>query len=212
MIKTYNMENTTVSNKVFYNSKAEYDELCNNFKQELPKLIKKNRVDDWIYHDYSNKENFGLQYSCPVWEELQAALSKLTKNQNENWVDNITDILTCAIQGLAKSISYMHIFDDEEEYEECEECGNEIEIGSVSFQEYFRNREICNLMIINIINGILFDDDGEGDTLSGCDNAGQMEKIIQFKCEKCNNLCDNLIDYDDTEEEMCWDCYDKSSK
>jgi hypothetical protein len=197
------MENTTVSNKVFYNSKAEYDELCNNFKQELPELIKKNRVDDWIYHEYGNlrNEHFGLRHSCPDWDVLQTALLKLTKNQNKEWVDNITDILSCAIRGLAKSISYMHIFDDEEEYEECEECGNEIDISSVSFQEHFRNREICNLMIINVINSILFDDD----------NSGQMEKIIQFKCEKCNEFCDMIRDYDDNATEMCFDCYENTN-
>ena len=79
------------------------------------------------------------------------------------------------------------------EYVDCEECGND-EID-VNFQDKFKEREICNIMLINVINGILFDDNGE------------MDKIIQFKCKKCNNFCDMLDGWDnELNDGICYDC------
>jgi hypothetical protein len=51
------------------------------------------------------------------------------------------------------------------------------------FQNKFKNREICNIITVNIVMGILFNDDdvGGGDA-SG--ELGEFNKIIKFKC--CN--------------------------
>ena len=90
----------------------------------------------------------------------------------------------------------------------CEECENE-DIY-VNFQDKFKEREICNIMIVNVINGILFDNNDDGNTLSGGDNVGQMEKIIQSKCKKCNNFCDMLDVWgNENEDEMCYNCYEE---
>jgi hypothetical protein len=192
-------------NKILYESKEEYQRLCDDFKNELPMLIKDNYIDDWTYMEYGVEENFGLSYSCPLEDELCKALTKLSKNQNNKWVKNMTDILSCAVRGLANSIKYMDRFN---EYIECEECDNE-DIY-INFQDKFKERELCNIMIVNVINGILFDTDGEENTLTGSDNAGQMEKIIQFKCKKCDKFCDMLDIWDyENKEEMCFDCYEK---
>jgi hypothetical protein len=187
-------------NKILYESKQEFDCLCQEFKDGLSNLIKSNNIDDWTYIDWQSPNNFGLQYSCPCEEVLGEALSKLTKNQNKKWVENMSDILGCAIRGIAKSISLMNSFNEETE---CDECGNErIEIN---FQEKFENRNICNIMITNMINNILFDEEKIGDG-GGC-ALGQMDKIKQFKCEKCNKFCEFIDNWDDEFEcEICVDC------
>jgi len=193
--------------KILYETEEEYQTLCNDFKTELPILIKDYNIDDWTYIDYIGREKFGLTFSSSLEYVLEKALSKLSKNQNKIWVNNIIDILSCAVRGLAKSIKYMKIFN---EYTDCEECGNE-DIY-INFQDKFKEREICNIMIVNIINGILFNDNDDGNNLSGGGGyKGQMEKIIQFKCKKCDNFCDMLVYVWDNinEGEMCYSCYEK---
>jgi predicted RNA-binding Zn-ribbon protein involved in translation (DUF1610 family) len=187
--------------RILYDSIEEYNKLCNDFKNELPELIRNNNIDDWTYMDYPYLK-YGLHYSACLNNTLHDALKKLTKNQNNNWVNNIIDILECAIRGLAKSIEYIDNFDD---YIECDECGNEEIV--VNFQAKFKEREICNIMIINIINGILFCGDTDGSTLSGGDNFGQMEKIAHFECNTCNKFFNRCDICDENNIDMCYNCY-----
>jgi L-rhamnose mutarotase len=190
--------------KILYESKEEYKKICDDFKNELPRLIKENNIDDWTYSDYSNEENFGLRFSAPLEYVLENALNKLSKNSNKEWVNNMVNILSCAIRGLALSTKYMDKFN---KYCECEECGDESIY--VNFQYKFKEREICNVMIVNVINGILFDDDEDGSTLSGADDSGQLSKVIQFKCNKCDRFCDMLdVWNNNNNSEMCYDCYE----
>jgi len=191
--------------KILYESKEEYNKICDDFKIELPRLIRENNIDDWTYSDWINKENFGLRFSAPLEDVLENALSKLSKNSNKEWVNHMVDILSCAVRGLAHSIKYMDKFN---ECEECEECGDDSIY--VNFQYKFKEREICNVMIVNLINGILFDDDGDGNTLSGADDSGQLAKIIQFKCNMCNCFCEMIDVWDNNNNsEMCYECYEK---
>ena len=173
-------------NKILYENMKEYEFLCNEFKNKLPILIKDNNIDDWLRMD----GKFRLRISYDIEYILNTALTTLSKNQSKLWVNHMTDILSCAVRGLATSINYMNKFN---EYVDCEECGND-EID-VNFQDKFKEREICNIMLINVINGILFDDNGE------------MDKIIQFKCKKCNNFCDMLDCWDNEfNDGICYDC------
>lgn len=192
--------------KILYESKEEYKKFCEDFKNELPRLIKENKIDDWTYSDWSGEENYSLRFSAPLEDVLENELNKLSKNSNKEWVNHMVDILSCAVRGLANSIKYMGKFN---EYNECEECGNDSIY--VNFQSKFKEREICNVMIVNLINGILFDDNGDGNTLSGCnDVSGQLEKIIEFKCNKCDRFCDMVDVWDNNNNrEMCFDCYEK---
>jgi hypothetical protein len=196
--------------KGVYDSIEEYEILYNEFKNELPSLLRNNNIDDWTYLDYPNIK-YGLRYSASFNDALYDALQKLTKNQNNIWVNNMIDIIECTIRGLAKSIEYMNIFDDRIE---CDECGNDEIV--VNFQAKFKEREICNIMIINIINGILFCGDTDGNTLSGGDNFGQMHQIIQFECKTCNkffNRSDISNCWDDANNiDMCYDCYEKEQE
>jgi hypothetical protein len=171
-------------NKLLYESKEEYAKLCDNFKNALPFLIRNNNIDDWTY----NGKQFGLSISTPLETVLEQALTKLSKNQNELWVNNMTDILSCAVRGLAKSVSYMNKFKIPVE------CDNDFIY--VNIQDNFKNREICNIMVINVINAILFDEDDDGYSLGGADGVGQIEKIIQFRCKRCNEFC-NMVGFCD---------------
>ncbi len=77
-------------------------------------------------------------------------LNKLTKNQNQEWINNMIDILCCAfclifLFGRCNSIILV-------------ECKN----NGFEFQDRFKNRKICNVMITHMCNCIIFDDDGDG--------------------------------------------------
>ncbi len=185
-------------NKILYENMKEYECLCNEFKNKLPILIKDNNIDDWLRMD----GKFRLSGSSDIEYILNTSLTTLSKNQNKLWVNHMTDILSCAVRGLATSINYMNKFN---EYANCEECSND-EID-VNFQDKFKERGICNIMIINVINSILFDDNA---TNGGChygNTGGEMDKIIQFKCKKCNKFCDMLDRWDnELNDGICYDC------
>ena len=85
----------------------------------------------------------------------------MTKNQNPEWVENISQTIGSAIRATAFSISQMDKF------------------GS-RFQTNFKNREICNIIVVKIIIGILFNDEDAGE----CDGLefAQLYKIVKFKC------------------------------
>ena len=48
------------------------------------------------------------------------------------------------------------------------------------FQKKFKNREICNIMTVKLIIGILFNDMDAGE----CDDPGyaQLYKMVKFRC------------------------------
>lgn len=54
----------------------EYEILCNEFKNELPTLLRNNNIDDWTYLDYPNIK-FGLRYSACFSDALYDALKKV---------------------------------------------------------------------------------------------------------------------------------------
>ena len=195
------MERPATKQPIIYESSAEYKRLRDEFKKELPTLIKQKRADVWALEYHDGTEYFGLSYSSPLESILHTTLTKLSKNQNAEWVSNMIDVLSCAVRSLANSIKYMNVFD---EFVECEDCGNDcVHLG---FQRKFKEPEICNIMTVNLINGILFDDDGTGNTFMGADNSGQMWKVMQFKCSTCNIYTDRSEMISDEE---CFACYDK---
>jgi len=169
------------TNIILYDSQAEYNLLCCEFKTELPVSIRNYNIDVWTYTCNGN-EKFGLSFSNYCEEVIQKLLFKLTKNQNENWVINTSYILSSAIRGLAKSISY---------------------INKTECLDIFKKKEICNIMIINMINNILFDTESD---LCGCENVGEIEKIKMIKCIKCNNYYNLLADWDN----LCFNCYESN--
>lgn len=164
---------------ILYDSQKEYNLLCDEFKSELPILIRIHNIDVWTY-TYKGSEKFGLSFSNFCEEVIQKLLTKLTKNQNEEWVINMSYILSSATRGLAKSISQIH---------------------KIEYADIFKKREICNIMIINMINNILFDIESD---LCGCENIGEIEKIKMIKCIKCNNYYNLLADWDN----LCSNCYE----
>lgn len=151
------MNNT---NKILYENEEELSLLVETFKQNISKLVSDNEIDKWTWFA-RGAEGYGIQYSCPVEESLKNEILKLTKNQNLEWVENISETIGCAIRATAFSTSCMDKF------------------GS-GFQTKFKNREICNIIVVKIIIGILFNDEDAGE----CDGTeyAQLYKIVKFKC------------------------------
>ena len=151
------MNNT---NKILYENEEELSLLVQNFKSNISKLVSDNEIDEWVWFA-RGAEGYGIPYSCPVEESLKVEILKLTKNQNLEWVENISETIGCAIRATAFSIECMDKF------------------GS-AFQKKFKNREICNIIVVKMIIGILFNDEDAGE----CDGLefAQLYKIVKFKC------------------------------
>jgi len=147
--------------KILYENEEELTLLVHNFKKNISKLVSDNEIDKWTWCGCSGVEEYGIQYSCPVEESLKNEILKLTKNQNPEWVENISDTIGSAIRASAFSISCMDKF-------------------GINFQNKFKNREICNIIVVKIIIGILFNDEDVGES-DGSEYA-QLYKIIKFKC------------------------------
>ena len=190
-------------NKIVYDSEEEYKSVSNEFRKEFQGLITEYDIDYWKYGDYMDKSpQFGLPFSSNLYEILHKTLMKLTKKQNEKWVDNISNILYLGIRGLAQSVSYMNNI---RYYTECNHCGNP-EV-CVETQNSFRQRELCNTMIVHMMNTILFDlVDEKGETLDGCENSGHLTQIVHITCKICNNVYNISHGF----ENICYDCHIKT--
>jgi len=184
-------------NKILYGSLYEYNTYRNTFIDELPDLIKYNNIDDWQHSGWTSapKTALGLKYSNDCESVLHNALLKLTKNQNKQWVDNMSYLLGGAIRGLAKTGNTMNDI----EAEPCEECGNDATF--VDIKDIYRHRHITNKMIVGMVNNMLFDIEM---IEAGTDDQGALSRIIQFKCNRCNKFTDML--YDVGGGEMCIAC------
>ena len=146
--------------KILYENEEEITQLVETFKQNISKLVSDNKIDKWTWSGCGG-ESYGIQYSCPVEESLKNEILKLTKNQNPEWVENISQTIGSAIRATAFSIDCMDKF-------------------GYGFQTNFKNREICNIIVVKIIIGILFNDMDAGES----DDPGyaQLYKMIKFKC------------------------------
>ena len=146
-------------NNIYYDNESDLEAHVETFKQNISTVVSDNDIDKWTWSGYG--EGYGIQYSCPVEESLKIEILKLTKNQNPEWVDNISQTIGCAIRAVAFSIDCMEKF-------------------GTSFQQNFKNREICNIMTVKIIIGILFNDMDAGES----DDPGyaQLYKMVKFRC------------------------------
>ncbi len=151
------MNNT---NKILYENDEELTQLVEIFKQNISKLVSDNEIDKWTWSGCGG-ESYGIQYSCPVEESLKGEILKLTKNQNPEWVENISQTIGCAVRATAFSIECMGKFGYE-------------------FQTKFKNREICNIIVVKMMIGILFNDMDAGE--SDGDDYAQLYKMVKFRC------------------------------
>jgi hypothetical protein len=143
--------------KFLYETEEELEYFIDNFKKNISKIVSDNEIDKWTWFGCGG-ESYGIQYSCPVEESLQIEINKLTKNQNPEWVESISNTIGSAIRACAFSISQMNKF------------------GS-KFQNKFKYKEICNIIAVNIVIGILFNDDSVGES----DGDSEFYKMIKFK-------------------------------
>ena len=172
--------------KILYNSRKEYESLCKEFNNTISTIVNENRIDEWIHFDYDSDDiQIGIQYSNRFETKLYAAISKLTKDQNPEWTTELSDILGDSIRGIAKSVKYMDGFC---KFVNCPNCKDDDEL-CVHFQEGFLNREVCNLIITNMINNVLFDTES-AETQS--ERNGVMQRIRQFKCGICKKIVSDL--------------------
>lgn len=145
---------------IYFDNEADLKANVETFKQNIPKVVSDNNIDKWTWSGCGD-ESYGVQYSCPVEESLKIEILKLTKNQNAEWVENISQTIGCAIRATAFSIDCMDNF------------------GS-GFQRKFKNREMCNIIVVKMIIGILFNDMDAGES----DDPGyaQLYKMVKFRC------------------------------
>lgn len=148
-------------NYIYFDNEADLEQRVEEFKQSISKVISDEEIDKWTWSGCDGDESYGIQYSCPVEESLNIEILKMTKNQNKQWVDNVSNTIACAIRAIAFSISCMDKF-------------------GPNFQKKFKNREICNIMIVKMIIGILFNDDDAGES-DGTEYA-QLYKMVKFRC------------------------------
>ena len=149
-------------NNIYYDNESDLEAHVETFKQNISTVVSDNDIDKWTWSGYG--EGYGIQYSCPVEESLKIEILKLTKNQNPEWVDNISQTIGCAIRAAAFSIDCMEKF-------------------GTSFQQNFKNREICNIIVVKMMIGILFNDMDAGES----DDPGyaQLYKMVKFRCCGC---------------------------
>ena len=148
-------------NNIYYDNQTDLEAHVETFKQNISKVISDNDIDKWTWYGSRMVEEYGIQYSCPVEESLKFEILKLTKNQNPEWVENISQTIGCAIRATAFSISCMDKF------------------GS-GFQKNFKNKEICNIIVVKMMIGILFNDMDAGES-DAYENA-HLYKIVKFRC------------------------------
>ena len=147
-------------NYIYYDNESDLEAHVETFKQNISKVVSDNDIDKWTWSGCGG-ESYGIQYSCPVEEILNIEIIKLTKNQNPEWVENISQTIGCAIRETAFSISCMDKF-------------------GVNFQQKFKNREICNIIVVKMMIGILVNDMDAGES----DDPGyaQLYKMVKFRC------------------------------
>lgn len=147
-------------NYIYYDNETDLEAHVETFKQNISKVISDNNIDKWTWSGCGG-DSYGIQYSCRVEEILNIEIIKLTKNQNPEWVENISHTIGCAIRSTAFSIDCMDKFGSE-------------------FQRNFKNKEICNIIVVKMIIGILFNDIDAGES----DDPGyaQLYKMVKFRC------------------------------
>ena len=96
-------------NYIYYDNESDLEAHVETFKQNISKVVSDNDIDKWTWSGCGD-ESYGVQYSCPVEESLKIEILKLTKNQNPEWVENISQTIGNAIRATAFSISCMDKF------------------------------------------------------------------------------------------------------
>ena len=174
----------TTTGKVIYDSLEEYRSLRSEFEANLPQLIREKRIDDWTHSNPGYTVKYGIQFSNRFEDALLPALAKLTKDQIPEWAESTADMLSCAIRGIAKSVSKMDGL--RHSVATCSDCGQE---DVIEMQEGFEAPEICNVMCVGLINNVLFDTEAED---VGSEEWGMMRKVRLFKCPGCEQLEDEF--------------------
>lgn len=167
--------------KVLYDSIQEYNELEEEFRTQLPEVIKNIGLDDWgdIYMRHMQLEFDWIMNKN--FYELTNALLKLIKNNKKAY--EIFNIIYLTLDGIVRSCDNIYNYN---ENTICEECSSDIEcndcetIIQTSYENIFLNKKFCNKMITNMILNILFSD------TSGTE--GVIDDIRQFKCKKCGKF------------------------
>jgi hypothetical protein len=176
----------TDSPKVIYDSFEEYANLSKEFKDTLSEFIRNHKIDDWTFSNFisNTNTNAGIQFSNRFEQQLLQPLSKLTKHQIPEWTNEVSEILSDALRGMAKSVAEMN--HTHHYISNCSECENE---DRIEMLQLFQNPAICNVMCMGIINNVLFDTEGEE---CGREQGGMLRKVRQFRCHACSKPVDEM--------------------
>ena len=96
--------------RILYDSWDEFENLREDFRENISELLKN---VDGICNIFLSNENDEIRIKSPNENELNNALRKLVKFNNEPWVIEITRIIINALRGVEVTLNLMKFIDDE---------------------------------------------------------------------------------------------------
>lgn len=88
--------------KVLYNSWDEYENLREDFREKIPKIIGSSETRKCIF--LSKECETGITSVSPIEDDLKIALGVLIKKKNGLWITEITRIIINALQGIESTL------------------------------------------------------------------------------------------------------------
>jgi len=90
--------------RILYNNWEEFENLRENFRESVPKILKNTDGMRTIF--LSNEDN-EIRSKSPIEDDFKNALRNLVKHRNEPWVNETTRIILNALRGVDSTINLM---------------------------------------------------------------------------------------------------------
>ena len=167
--------------KVLYDSWDEYENLREDFREKIPKIIGLIETRKCIF--LSNECETGITSVSPIEDDLKIALGELIKQKNSFWITEITRIIINALQGIESAICVLN--------------GDTNSTIDLIDQENLYT-ELATGVITNII-------------METKDNMGECElnKLAIFKCSECEKITTYLFN-EGEQQDMCGRCWSEN--
>ena len=161
--------------KVLYESWDEYENLRETFRESLPGILGSNDTRKCIF--LSNEEDAGITSISPIEDDLKRALSALTKNKNNTWVNEISRIIINSLQGIESTL-----------------CVLQADSKNTIDYDYLYTE-----LSIGVITNIIME---TKDNMGEC----ELNRLAIFKCSKCNKITTYLFN-EGEQQDMCGKCW-----